>query len=229
MKKFVAIGLGNFGLSVAKTLEDNGCEVLGIDTSKNTVNYAKEFLTHVLIGDASNREVLESLSLRDFDGAIVSIGQDMASSILISLYLKEIGVKNIIVRAVSEDHGKILTMIGVAEVVFPEQDMGIRMGNRLASKNVMDYLPLGEDYGIIELTPPAVFLGKNLKELEIRPRYNCQVIGIKYLPVKNGKPGSKTDREKIIIAPSADELITEKSIMILIGKMRDLERLQNQS
>ncbi len=227
MKKFAAIGLGNFGMNMARVLVENGCEVLGIDKSKTLVNQAKEFLTHVVVGDASNREVLETLSLTDFDGAIVSIGQDMAPSILITLYLKEIGVSNIVVRAISEDHGKILSMIGVNDIVFPEKEMAARLANRLSLKNAVDYLPLGEDYGILEVTPPSSFLGKNLKELEIRQRFNCHVIGIKsYITaIEAGHYPGKA--ENVIIAPSADEVITDKSVMIIVGRYQDIEKMRN--
>jgi len=225
MKKFVAIGLGNFGLTLAKSLVENGCEVLGVDASREIVNQAKDFLTHAIIGDASKREVLAALSLKDFDGAIVSIGQEMAPSILISLYLKEIGVERIMVRAISEDHGKILSQIGVTDVIFPERDMAVKLAGKLALKNAVDYLPLGEDIGIVEVAPPEEFLGKSLKELKIPSRFNCQVIGLKSVPGGGGLHVS--DREvSTKFAPSADDILTESTMMILIGKLGDIERIQ---
>ncbi len=225
MKKFVAIGLGNFGLTLAKTLVENGCEVLGVDSSRETVNQAKEFLTYAIIGDASKREVLSALSLKDFDGAIVSIGQDMAPSILISLYLKEIGVKKIIVRAISEDHGKVLSSIGVSDVIFPERDMAVKLAGMLSLRNALDYLPLGEDYGIIEVTPPGHFLGKSLKELKIPNKYNCQVIGLKIYP---GDTASPADESKVTVkmAPSADDIISGNMVMILLGRLGDIAKIQ---
>ncbi|MBP7582892.1 MAG: TrkA family potassium uptake protein [Spirochaetes bacterium] len=225
MKKFVAIGLGNFGLTLAKSLVENGCEVLGVDASRDTVNQAKEFLTHAIIGDASKREVLAALSLKDFDGAVVSIGQEMAPSILISLYLKEIGVKRVIVRAISDDHGKILSQIGVTDVIFPERDMAVKLAGKLALKNAVDYLPLGEDIGIVEVVPPGEFLGKSLKELKITSRFNCQVIGLK--SIAEGDAAGALEREATTkFTPSADDIITESTMMILIGKLGDIERIQ---
>ncbi|HON78021.1 MAG TPA: TrkA family potassium uptake protein [Spirochaetota bacterium] len=226
MKKFAAIGLGNFGLNLSRALIENGCEVLGIDSSREAVNTAKDFISHAVIGDASNREVLESLSLRDFDGAIVSIGQEMAISILISLYLKEIGVKRIVVRAISEDHGKVLKMIGVSDIIMPERDMAERLANMLSLKNVVDYLPIGEDYGIIEVPSPKSFIGKTLRDLQIPNRFNCQVIGLKIFE----EPGSGfhfTDKDSTIkIPPSADDIMTPGMIMIIIGKQQDIEKIQ---
>ncbi len=226
MKKFVVIGLGNFGLTLARSLIENGCEVLGIDQSRETVNEAKEFLTHVIIGDASKREVLEALSLKDFDGALVSIGQKMEPSILISLYLKEIGLTRIIVRAITDDHGKILSQIGVSDVIFPERDMAFRLARTLAMKNVVDYLPLGEVYGIIEIVPPKKFLGKSLKELRIPNTYNCQVIGLKYFSGEQ-LPLFDERNTTVKMAPSADDIINESMMMIMIGKYDDLTKIQS--
>jgi len=226
MKKFIVIGLGNFGFSIAKTLIENRCEVLGIDSNRELMQKAKDFVTHAVIGDASRKEVLESLSIKDFDGAIVSIGQDMGSSILITLYLKEIGVSRIMVRATSEDHGKILKLIGVSDVIFPERDMAIRMGNMLAMKNVMDYLPLTEDYGIIEINPPKLFVGKTLKDLQISTRYGCQIIGLKF-PNKHGKGLNGSDRNNKMIVPTAADIIEADCVMVVLGKHKDIERLQS--
>ncbi|MGB4267544.1 MAG: TrkA family potassium uptake protein [Spirochaetota bacterium] len=226
MKKYFVIGLGNFGFNIARALEENGCEVLGMDIDRELVQRAKDFISHAIIGDASDREVLESLAISDFDGAVISIGQDMAASILIALYLKEIGMQKIIVRAISEDHGKILTLIGVDTVVFPERDMAIRLANKLALKNAMDYLPLTEEYGILEIVPPKSFFNKSLKDLKLSTRYGCQVIGLKYYA--NGNYDDVTDKNaQIKIAPTADDVVTEHSVMVVIGKLSDIERLQN--
>lgn len=226
MKKYVVIGLGNFGFTLAKTLVENQCEVLGIDISRDAANEAKDFITHVVIGDASKREVLEAVSPKDFDGAVVSIGQKMEPSILISLYLKEMGVKRIIVRAINEDHGKILSQIGVSDVIFPERDMAVRIARALSMKNVIDFLPLGEDYGIIEIVPPKKFLGKTLRELRIPNNYNCQVIGLKYFPPSAHNPFEEKEIS-VKMAPSADDVIKENMMMIIIGKFADLSKLQS--
>lgn len=226
MKKFFIIGLGNFGFNIALTLVENNCEVLGMDSNRDAVQHARDFISHAIIGDASNKEVLESLALRDFDGAIISIGQDMGASILISLYIKEIGIPRIIVRAISEDHGKILRMIGVTDVIFPEKDMAVRVANKLALKNAMDYLPITDDYGIIEVTPPKSFVGKSLKELQISTRFGCQIIGLKYPPPEGVSSGIDEKNYKIKIAPTAHDVISADAIMIVIGKHADIDRLQ---
>ncbi len=226
MKKFITIGLGNFGFNISKVLVENGCEVLGVDTSSETVEHAKDFITHAIIADATNKDVIDSLSLQDYDAAIVSIGQDMARSILISLYLIENKIPKIIVRGISEDHGKILKLIGVSDVIFPEQDMAVRLANKLSLKNAVDYLPIGEDYSIVEVIPPKSFLGKTLKELQIATKFNCQVIGLKTI-VDLGDSIDITDKKGTMkIAPTANDMITEDSVLIIIGKDKDIESIQ---
>lgn len=226
MKKYIVIGLGNFGINLAKSLIKNNCEVLGIDVSKQVVDMAKDFLSHAIIGDASNREVLESIVTSDYDGAIVSIGQKMEQNILISLYLKELGIQRIVSRAISSDHVKILNKLGITDIIFPEKDEALRLGNRLTLKNALDYLPMGEDFGIIEVSPPESFIGKTLKELQLPSRFNCQVIGIKYN--SSGSSDSLYDMDSDVkIVLSGNDKIEKGSLMIIIGKYNDIEQIQS--
>lgn len=218
MKKFIVLGLGNFGINVAKSLMENGCEVLGIDSDREIVESVKDQLTHAVIGDVTNRLVIESLSVKDFDGGIVTVGQDIATSILISLYLKETGLKRIIVRAISDDHVKILEKLGVSDIIFPERDVAIRIGKVLSMRNAFDYLPLTDEYAILEVKPPADFIGKTLIQLQIGAKYNCQVLGIKQVS-NNGDVITK-------MAPSANDIIPEDCYMIVLGKHADIEKLQ---
>lgn len=226
MKNFIVIGLGNFGLNVSKTLQESGCEVLGIDIEKDTVQNARDYVSHAIVCDSTNKSALNSLGLKDFDGAIVSIGQNMASSILISLYLKELGIEKIIVRAVSEDHEKILKLLGVHDVVFPERDMAIRIGKLLSMKNALDYLPLTDEYAILEVNPPASFVNKSLKELGISAKYNCQVLGIKFVKNAAALPHDESNIQSIKMVSSANDIITENSIMIILGKPTDIQKMQ---
>jgi trk system potassium uptake protein TrkA len=223
MKKFAVIGLGNFGLNIAKSLVENNCEVLGIDIDRNTVEKAKGFLTHAIIGNPASRTVLDSVGISEYDAVILSIGQEMVSSILIALYLKEIGAKKIIARAISDDHEKILIKLGVDTVIFPEKNMAARIGKTLSMDNAVDYLPLTEEYSIMEVVPPAGFIGKNLRELNIGARYRCQILGIKNIP---DAQVTEDNPQKTIIAPSADEIILEGNILIVLGKTKAIERME---
>ena len=226
MKKFMVIGLGNFGFNIARSLMSSKCEVLGVDSDKEAVDRVKDYITHAIIGNPANKSVLQSLGIREYDGIIVSIGQEMTSSILIALYLKEAGAKRIIVRAISEDHEKILRHLGIDDIVFPERDMAIRMGKMISMKNALDYLPMTEDYSIIEMHPPASFIGKNLRELNIGARFRCQILGMKYseTPEVNEFPDDKHIRT--IIAPPAEEIIKENYTLIVLGKTSSIDKIQ---
>ncbi len=226
MKKFAVIGLGNFGMNIARSLVENNCEVLGIDIDKNTVDKAKDFLTYAITGNPANKAILDSLGLNEYDAVILSIGQEMVSSILISLYLKETKVKKIIARAISEDHEKILKQLGVDTVIFPEKEMAIRIGKAISMRNAVDYLPLSEEYAIVEVAPPESFIGKSLRELNIGARFRCQILGIKSIAddlVTEDKP------QTTVIAPSADEVIQEGNILIVLGKTAAIERMEKSS
>ncbi|HOV07927.1 MAG TPA: TrkA family potassium uptake protein [Spirochaetota bacterium] len=226
MKKFAVIGLGNFGMNIARSLVENNCEVLGIDIDKNTVDKAKDFLTYAITGNPANKAILDSLGLNEYDAVILSIGQEMVSSILISLYLKEAKVKKIIARAISEDHEKILKQLGVDTVIFPEKEMAIRIGKAISMRNAVDYLPLSEEYAIVEVAPPESFIGKSLRELNIGARFRCQILGIKSIAddlVTEDTP------QTTVIAPSADEVIKEGNILIVLGKTAAIERMEKSS
>ncbi|PKL18723.1 MAG: hypothetical protein CVV49_04705 [Spirochaetae bacterium HGW-Spirochaetae-5] len=199
MKKFAVIGLGNFGMNIARSLVENNCEVLGVDIDKNTIEKAKGFITHAITGNPSNKAILDSIGVSEYDAVILSIGQEMVSSILISLYLKELNAKKIIARA-----------------------MAIRIGKTISMKNALDYLPLSDEYSIMEIVPPASFIDKNLRELNIGARYRCQILGIKQ---SAGNPKDAAE-QKTIIAPPADEVIREGNILIVVGKTTAIERME---
>lgn len=223
MKKFAVIGLGNFGINIARSLVENNCEVLGIDIDRNAVERAKDFLTHAITGNPASRTILDSIGIDEYDAVILSIGQEMVSSILIALYLKELGTKQIVARAISDDHEKILKMLGVNTVIFPEKEMAVRIGKVISMKNAVDYLPLSEEYSIIEVTPPPSFIGKNLRELNIGARYRCQILGIKNFA---DQYATQENPQHTIIAPPADEIIREGNILIVLGKTTAIERME---
>lgn len=215
MRKFAVIGLGHFGFSVAKVLHEEGHEVLAIDSSKEVIQNIKDFCTQAILADARDKETLIALGVEDVDVAIVSLGEQMEASILVTLHLQEIGVKEIIAKALSEDHAKILRKIGASEVIFPEKDMAERLARRLSAPNMIDYLPLTPEYGIMEVAPPSKFVGKSLAELKLRNKYDIQVIAIKGLVP-----------EKMTFIPSPDFVIKDSDSLVILGRSQDLERLK---
>lgn len=220
MKNFVVIGLGNFGETVAKALYNLGSQVLAIDCNKERVQSIKDDVSQALMLDVRDRDAISSLPIQPEDQAIISLGDCMEVTILVTLYLREMGLKNIMVKAISDDHGKILKMIGASEVIFPEKQMALRIAERLAHPNVLDFVSLAEGFSMAELLPLDSFYSKSLMQLEIRRRHKLEIVAI-----KNSVPdeqGNKTDTIKCI--PSADYIIEQGDILVVIGEDKWIEK-----
>lgn len=213
----MVIGLGHFGLHAGRVLFEAGKEVLGIDLNGEAVQEAADYVTRAVVADATERNTLESLGVRDMDAAIISLGGRMDVITLAALHVVDLGVPRVAVKALSEDHGRILTAIGVHEVIQPEKDMAIRVASRLARKDVVDFLPLLPGYSITEMKSPPEFVGKSLKELSLRNRLNVQLVAIQHHRCQD--PG------KINIIPRAEDVIHEGDILVLLGDNRDLDRI----
>ncbi|HRX15107.1 MAG TPA: TrkA family potassium uptake protein [Spirochaetota bacterium] len=227
MKRCIVIGLGNFGYTTAKTLYENGIDVMAVDSHEEIVSAYKDDLGVTICCDATNMEQLLSLQIKNFDAAVIAIGQNMTASILISLHLQELKIKRIIVRAISDDHAKILSKLGVSDIVYPEIDTAIKTANKLMMKNVADFLHISDEYSVIEIPAPASFIDKNLAELNITGNYNCQVLGIKYRkPIKDDENNEDYNVDKTIIAPHAGDIIKKHSLIIVLGKKNDIIRIQ---
>lgn len=226
-KQFAVIGLGTFGSSVAKALENNEAQVLGIDIDEENVEEMAPFITQAVTADATEEKALRSLGIKDMDVVIVSIGEHMEASIMITLLLKEIGVKNIMVKGISELHGRVLAKIGADRVVFPEQDMANELVESLVSPNILDDIQLSKDYNIVELVVPKEFVGKTLGQLDLRARYGTNVIAIKKnIPVLTDS-GDTDFKEEMNIAPTADDEICDGDAFVLLGKVSNLDRLKS--
>jgi trk system potassium uptake protein TrkA len=213
MKQFVVIGLGRFGTAVAKTLFDMGYDVMGIDISEERTHEAMGCTTHVVQLDAIDEVALQSVGIRNFDVAIVAIGQDIQASILTTLILKEIGVKYVVAKAQNDLHAKVLIKTGADRVVFPERDMGVRVANNLTSTNILDYIELAPDYSIVEITAPKFMVNKSLKDLDLRARFGINVVAI-----KSGKD--------ILVSPTADTIIKAGDIVVAIGSNEKLNKIK---
>jgi trk system potassium uptake protein TrkA len=211
---YAVIGLGRFGSSVAYELNEAGQEVLGIDINEEKVEDAESIVTHAIVGDSTDVEVLKSAGIRNFDCVIVAIGNDMQSSILTTLIIKELGVKQVIAKALSKTHGRVLEKVGADWIIYPERDMGSRVAHQLLSPNVLNYIQLSEEYNIEELKIPSSLTEKSLKELDFRAKYNISVIAI-------------VCNEEIIISPSPDHIIHEGDFLVVIGSREDLAQFVN--
>ncbi len=212
--KFAVIGLGSFGGHCAKTLYKNGHEVLAVDSNKDRIEEMKTYVSHAVNMEAAGKENLEALGLQEMDVVVVSLGPNMEASILTVLFLHEMRVKRIVAKALSEDHLKILEAVGATEVIYPERDMAIKTALKLSNPNVLEYLPLPSGFGIQEIAPPEKFIGKSLRELDLRNKLGILVIAIRELVP-----------EKINLAPSADFVIKDSDIMVIIGEDAQLAKL----
>ncbi|MFC4775617.1 potassium channel family protein [Paenibacillus sp. GCM10023252] len=211
--QFVIVGLGRFGSSLGKELVELGYEVLGIDRDEEIVQEMSEVLTYTVCADATDEESLRSLGVRNFDCGVVSIGDDIQASILTTILLKDLGVKKVVAKAISELHGRVLEKLGVDRVVYPERDMGIRVAHQLVSPNLLDYIELSKDYTIAELAVPKCLDGKSLHDINPRARYGCSIVAI------NKASG-------IIIAPTAEDMLSERDVMVVIGTNEQIEEFE---
>lgn len=225
MRQFAVIGLGRFGSSVAKTLSEKGKEVIGVDSQEQIVQDMSEVISQAVCVDARDDKALKALGIQNVDVAIVAIG-DLEASILITLMLKEMKVKEIVAKAVTEDHKKVLEKIGATRIVMPERDMGQRVASALVTPKVLDHIDLSADSSIVEIVSPPDFVGKSLKELEVRARHGINVIAIKRKTRSVTAKGEAKDEERIEVSPKADEIIRAKDVLVIIGPNDKIEQLK---
>lgn len=213
-KQFIVIGLGRFGQSVAKTLFEMGYDVLAVDDDENMVQEIADSVTHAVQMDATDDYALRTLGIRNFDIAVVSIGTNIQSSIMVTLNLKEAGVKKVVAKATNDMHAKLLTKIGADRVILPEMDMGIRVAHNLVSANILDFIELSPDYSIVEVAAPSQWLNQDIKTLDVRAKY-----GINIMAIKSG--------DDINISPRATDQIKEGDVLVIIGSINDLSKIES--
>jgi trk system potassium uptake protein TrkA len=216
-QSFAVIGLGRFGSAVARTLVEMGQDVIGIDASESNVQAMAEVLQAVVQLDATDERALRVAGIKDVDVAVISIGENIEASLLVVMLVRELGVKRIIAKAVTALHGRILQKIGVERVVFPEREMGARLAHSLVVPNVIDYIELSRDSSIIDTPTPKEFVGRSLKELQLRNRFGLMLIAI--------KRKSSTGDEVTNVAPAADDVILEGDVLSLLGSNERLSHL----
>lgn len=211
-KTYVVIGLGKFGSAIAAQLYDLGNEVLAIDDSPELVARVEPHVTCAVVGDARDEEVLRSLGVGNYDCAIVGIGSDLATSVIVTLNLKELKVGKILCKATDEVQKRALEKVGADRVVIPEREMGIKLAQALSSSSVLDFIELSKDYGIAETTMPQAWVGQTLRGLNVRAKYGVNIIAIK----ENGQ---------FNVSPAPDEALKEGTILVVLGRADQLSRL----
>lgn len=211
-KQFAVLGLGAFGASVAVTLQRLGCDVAAVDQNMERVNDIADKVTYAMQADIGNPELLYSLGSRNFDGLVVAVAESMESSIMATLVAKEIGIPYILCKARDERHAEVLRKIGADAIVFPEEEMGKRIAKNLLSANLADWIALSPDYSVVESLVPKEWIGKTLKELEIRKIHDINVIGIK-------------EGENINITPDPNMPLKQGMILMMLGANDKLEKI----
>lgn len=213
MKSYIVIGLGRFGTEVARCLYQQGCEVLAMDVNNESVQQVSNDVTHAVVGDARDKDVLKALGAQDFDCGVVAIGDSLADSVLATMHLKELGVPYIVSKAHDETHRQVLKKLGADRVVIPEKENAARLAKSLSSHNVLDYIELSEDFGIIEVPAPTPWVDKSLIELNVRAKLGVNIIAIK-------RDGG------ITVSPAADFRIMQGDIVVVLGSTEALKAVQ---
>lgn len=210
-KTGIVIGLGEFGLHMAKALSENGCEVIAVDILENRVEAAKNYVMQTLVADASIKESLSQVIIPDVDFIIVGIG-NIEKSMITTLYLKEYGFDKLYVKAVTDEHEKILKLLGVKNIIFPERDITRKMASRLMFDNLLDYLPLSDEYSLAEVPPEKNIIGKTLKDVNFRKKYNLSVIAVQ-----------RPDAVKMIFTPGPNYKIGREDRLMVLGKCDSID------
>lgn len=211
-KEYVVFGLGRFGMSVAKTLADNGCQVMAVDSDPVKVEQVAEAVTHAVCMDVTDVEAIRSLGVGNFDGAIVAIGGSLEASVMITILTKEMGIPYVLCKALTDLQAKVLKKVGADLVVFPEQESGIRIANNLMGGNLLDTIELSSRHSLMEFTLPEEWIGKSLRELNLRVTRKINVIGIK----RDGE---------MEITPDADAPLQMSDVLVVIGRNAALNKL----
>lgn len=213
MRSYIVVGLGRFGTEVARRLWELGCEVLAIDYNSDLVQQISSNVTQAVVGDARDKEVLKALGAGDFDCAIVAIGNSLGDSVLATMNLKELGVPYVVCKAHDETHRQVLLKLGADKVVIPEQEQANRLARNLSSPNVLDYIELSDACGIIDMPAPGAWIGKSLKDLNVRAK-----LGVNIIAVKQGS--------RINVSPGAEYEIQPGDVMVVLGDVAALNAVQ---
>ncbi len=225
-KIFAVVGLGTFGSAVALELAKRGYEVFACDRDSDKIEELGSELANAVELDATDEKSLRDAGLDEVDTALVSFGDSIADSLLVTMLLKEIGVREVVVKVSDERHARLVKRIGADRVIYPERDMAVRLVENLLSPRIFEFIELSDEYNLVEIAAPKKMIGKKLAGLNLRKRFDVNVIAIKSkIPVVN-KKGVPDIEEKINIAPGAEDEIREGDNLIILGKEKDITKLK---
>lgn len=213
MKRFVIVGLGNFGSAVGEWLHSNGHDVAALDADAERVDHIAPFVSRAAVGDGRQLKVLEKLGAKGADAGIVSTGHDITASILTTMALRDLKVPEVYVKVISRDHARVMEKIGVTETIFPERESAQRLATRIASRGILNYFRMGTGLSIQEMAVPEVWIGRSLRELEMPRKYRVSVIAV-----------HDVLRDEILVAPNPDAPLKDSDTLLIAGKDEDLAR-----
>lgn len=223
MRQFAVIGLGRFGRRVAETLAKKGAPVIAIDSKPELVGKVSDFVTKAVQIDSTDEEALIASGVKDVDVAVVSMGEDVESSVLTTALLKNLNIKEIVARASTPLHAQILKMVGATRIVFPEEDMGIRVANSILSPGVLEYIELGADYTLAEIEAKSESIGRTINELNLRTKYGINVLIVKRKVFEVGEKTEETLEKEVKVLPTSDYKIQERDVLVVVGNSKDIE------
>ena len=206
-KRFVVIGLGNFGSSVAEALHSKGHEVIALDSDEETVDRIAPFVSRAAVGDGRQIKTLERAGVKGADAGVVSTGDDITASILATMALRDLGVREIYVKVISRDHARVMEKIGVTETIFPERESALRLGTRMSGRGILNYIRMGTALSIQEMAVPEAWMGKSLRELELPRRYRISVIAVHDML-----------KDEMTVVPNPDAPLKDSDTLLVAGK-----------
>lgn len=217
MKKIAVIGLGNFGYTLAASLAKEGCEVMAIDADKGKVQSIKDQVDQAVLTNAASRDTLERLGIGDVDVAVVCLGTRVDLSVMVTLFVKELGVETIYAKASSDDHARVLALVGADEIIFPEKDEALRLAKTVANPNILEYAKLAEGYNVAEFPAPEKFYGRSLAALDLRKKFGVYVFAVR-----------KPHLSEMNFLPPAGYVVREDDTLIIVGEEKNLESFEDE-
>lgn len=225
MARYAVIGLGRFGMTVAKILAENGQEVIAIDKRQELVEEISGKVSQAVCMDSTEESVLRNLNLNEVDAVVMGIGSNIQESVLATAILKKIGVGVIYAKVENHLHGRILELIGVKRTILPEEVVGTQLAKTLVSKNVLEYFNLSSGHSVIELRAPYSFAGKTLQELALPTERGISVIAIKYDYLTVSDEGKNVIEQRLNDMPGANDVVNEGDVLVLMGQKKNIDEL----
>lgn len=226
-KQIAVIGLGKFGSNVVKSLSKENCDILAIDISEDKVKEISELINNVIVADATDEKILEKLNLKSMDNIIISIGNNLEASILITMILKNLGAQKLIVKANSTLHAKILLKVGADKTIFPEKDEAEKLAKSLISSNILETINFSENYSLVDIKIPKILYNKSILDSQIRNKHNLNIVAIKKKVPFLTENGETDFKEEINVLPSSNDVLEEGDSIVIIGDKNDIIKFKN--